>query len=392
MAVEPVRGVRPLVLKWARETANLSVENVASRLNKPVDVIQAWETGGEAPTYSQLERLAYEIYKRPLALFFLPAPPDEPRPQAEFRGLPTGDLIRLHRDTVLLIRKARAFQFALQELFGSQSPVKKPIWEEVKLSTIQPIAAQASAVRDALAITIAEQTEWSNPDFALKMWRRRIEARGVFVFKHTFTQSELSGFCLVDEAFPLVMINNSTSKTRQIFSLLHELAHVLFQQTSISAFEFDRVNALPPSERAVESFCNKIAAEILVPSADFQTQIQQWAVSEDTLTDDQFAVLASRYSVSREVILRRFLDANIVDREFYNTRVEAWSAAADGKKSGGGNYYATLGAYLSETFVNEVIARYSRRQITKTEAAELIGVAPKNFDRLQDQVLQGSAA
>jgi transcriptional regulator with XRE-family HTH domain len=65
------------VLKWARESSNLSLEDVAHRMKKSIDIIQAWEEGHDTPTYAQLEKLAYDIYKRPLAVFFFPNPPKE---------------------------------------------------------------------------------------------------------------------------------------------------------------------------------------------------------------------------------------------------------------------------------------------------------------------------
>ena len=74
MKSEPVAGVRPEVMRWARESIGLSVSDVAGRLKRPVQEIAAWEVGDAFPSYPQLEKLAYQIYKRPLAVFFLPAP------------------------------------------------------------------------------------------------------------------------------------------------------------------------------------------------------------------------------------------------------------------------------------------------------------------------------
>lgn len=80
MSREPVEGVQPDIFRWARQTIGLSVADVAQALKRPIDEIKAWESGQSAPIYSQLEKLAYQVYKRPLAVFFLPAPPDESPP------------------------------------------------------------------------------------------------------------------------------------------------------------------------------------------------------------------------------------------------------------------------------------------------------------------------
>ncbi|EQD79167.1 protein containing DUF955, partial [mine drainage metagenome] len=134
---------------------------------------------------------------------------------------------------------------------------------------------QAAAVRSYLGITLDEQIRWKDDEHALKKWRKAIEDKGVFVFKESFDQKDISGFCLVDGQFPIVYLNNSTTKTRQTFSLLHELAHLLLSINGLSKFDQRYVDRLPDQEKQIERFCNAIAAEILIPSPDFQMQEKQ---------------------------------------------------------------------------------------------------------------------
>jgi Zn-dependent peptidase ImmA (M78 family)/DNA-binding XRE family transcriptional regulator len=386
----PVSGIQPNLLKWARESANMTIAEVAKKFKKLPKDIEAWEKGRGGPTYSQLERLAYEIYKRPLAIFFLPAPPDEPKPRTEFRSLPDADLNLLERQTVLLIRKGRAFQAALDELYQGRNPVEHPIFREVRLTIEHPVTAQAEQVRASLDISLDDVRAEPDDDSALKLWRRAIEKRGIFVFKDNFKQEAISGFCLRHDEFPVIIINNSTTKTRQIFSLMHELAHLLFDRSGISRFDNAGLDELPPQDRAIERFCNSIAAEILVPAADFTAAVREWGHDPTGASDEAFAALASRYHVSRSVILRLFLDQGRITQAFYLQKDQEWSAQHK-KSGGGGDYYNTQGAYLSERFLHEVVSRYARRLITKSEAAELIGVKPKNFTGIQDLVLRGAA-
>jgi Zn-dependent peptidase ImmA (M78 family) len=372
MKGSPIIGVTPAVLKWARESANMSIFDVADTLKKSVDTIQAWESGESAPTYSQLEKLAYDVYKRPLALFFMPAAPDEPKPSAEFRSLPDADLMHLSRQTTLLIRKARAFQMALVELYGERNPVVAPIWKRIQLNSRADIA------------------ETPNDDSALKIWRRAIEAQGIHVFKDSFKQKELSGFCLRHPEFPVILINNSTTRTRQIFSLLHELAHLLCDRSGISRFDDQGIEELPRPDRDIEKFCNALAAEILVPSEYFNLASRGF----DPLhaEDEDFAQLADRFYVSRSVILRRFVDRGLVSIAFYLDKDREWTEQIRATRdAGGGSYYNTRGTYLSEQFLREVVTRYSRRLISKVEASDLIGEKPRNFDRFEDIVLRGYA-
>jgi Zn-dependent peptidase ImmA (M78 family) len=388
---ESVVGIQPDLLRWARESANMSVAEVAQKFNKQPEEIQGWENGDGGPTYPQLERLAYEIYKRPLAIFFLPAPPDEPRPQTEFRSLPDADLRLLDRHTVLLIRKGHAFQAALDELYQGHNPAESLLWREVQLNTQRPVALQAQQVRDALGVSVDEVMALPNDDSALKLWRRAVERHGIFVFKDSFKQREISGFCLRDDQFPVVVINNSTTKTRQIFSLIHEVAHLLFNRNGISRFDLSGIDQLPPNDRRVERFCNSVAAEILVPANDFARAVREWNRNPGRASDDDFAELARRYHVSRSVILRRFLDQDLVTEDFYVRKDREWAEQRGQGGGGGGDYYNTQGAYLSERFLRDVVSSYARRAISKADAAEMIGVKPKNFSAFEDLVLRGSS-
>ncbi len=389
MRAEPVVSVQPEVMRWARQSIGLSVSDVASRLKRSAEEIEAWETGAAFPSYPQLEKLAYQIYKRPLAVFFLPTPPDEVSPVREFRTLPTQDLLTLAVDTHLHLRRAHAYQIALRELFGT-NPCDDRIWQRISLSRTDSVTDQAATVRAHLGITLEAQLRWRDEDSSLKNWRKAIEDKGVFVFKEAFKQKDISGFCLVDVQFPVVYLNNSTTKTRQLFSLLHELAHLLLSVNGLSKFDQQYIEHLPAQERQVEQFCNAIAAEVLIPSNDFQQQSARFPADIERASEEQIFELATRYGVSREAILRRFLDQDRVSVAFYKQKSVAW--AAQQKKGSGGDWYASKNTYLSERFAKEVFSRHYKNQLSVEQAADLLGIKPKTFAGLEQRILQGGVA
>lgn len=391
MKAEPVDGVQPSVIRWARESMGMSVEDVAHKLKRPPEEVLAWEAeDGASPTYAQLENLAYKVFKRPLAIFFLPAPPDEIPPAREFRTLPDADMQTLHADTYVQVRKAHAYQITLKEVFEGKNPSVKQIAHGVPLDMRQPVEAQARAVREALGIALKDQIGWKSDEVALKRWRDAVEANGIFVFKAPFKQKDISGFCLLDADFPLICLNNSTTKTRQIFSLFHELAHLLLNVNGISKFEASYMSRLPAAERRIEQFCNKIAAEMLIPSDDFGQQISSLPRGAETVQEHLYADLANRYGVSREAILRRLLDLERVSQAFYEQKAKFW--ASQKKATSGGDWYASQNAYLSDRFAQEVIGRHYRNQITVEQASEFLGIKAKNFAGLEQRILQGAAA
>jgi len=245
-------------------------------------------------------------------------------------------------------------------------------------------------VRKTLGISLDDQLGWKSDDLALKRWREALEALGVFVFKAPFKQKDISGFCLLDADFPLIYLNNSATKTRQIFSLLHELAHLLLNINGISKFESSYINRLPATERRIEQFCNKIAAEILIPSDDFAQQIAGFPSNAESVQDYLYANLASRYGASREAVLRRLLDMERVSQSFYEQKAKLWSSQK--KAASGGDWYASQNTYLSDRLAREVIGRHYRNQISVEQASEFLGIKAKNFAGLEQRILQGAAA
>lgn len=390
MSNESLTAVNPKILKWARESAHLTVQQVAEKIKKPESVVMAWEEGSQSPTWSQLEKVAYELYKRPTAIFFFPAPPTiDPKP-TQFRSMPGRDLELLQPQTVYLIRKARAWQIALAELFNGKSPVETPIWKQTSLDINANSSIQAETIRKILLRNLNYKINGLKPELALKEWRKVIEACGVFVFKHSFKQKDISGFCLEDEEFPIIVLNNSTSFTRQIFSLMHELAHIVLRRDSICSLDDSIVQRLTDTDLKIEVFCNSMASYLLVEESEFNHELKDIKIGE-VISDEFINRLASQFSVSRAVITRRLLDLNYISSAYYAEKTETWDQQIRHRPDhGGGNFYYTQNSYLSQNFLREIFAQHSQHRLSLDEAAELIGIPAKNFEGLEAQFLQSA--
>uniref|UniRef100_UPI001EE8AD23 ImmA/IrrE family metallo-endopeptidase n=1 Tax=Petrachloros mirabilis TaxID=2918835 RepID=UPI001EE8AD23 len=335
--------------------------------------------------------MAYDLYKRPLALFFLPEPPQEADVKQEFRTLPNAEIEQLLPNTRYLLRLGQAFQLSLKELTEGMNPSNHKIFKEIKLTDAAQIPSVAQRVREYLAIDIDTQVAWGSTDEALKAWRNAVESAGVFVFKQSFKQKTISGFCLIDAEFPIIFISNGTTKTRQIFTLFHELAHLFVGVNSISKVDDSYIDELPSKEQKIEQLCNALAAAILVPPEDFLEQIEKLRV----LDDDSIQALANRYRVSREVILRLSLDSGNISQGEYSTRVSQGTSdnGLPSKASSGGSYYATQATYLGESYLKLVFGKYYQGKIDVDQVAEHLGVKAKNVAALEAQFTgRGSAA
>ena len=111
---EYIQGINPDIVRWARERSGYTLHEIAKSLKKDIATISNWESGAAVPTYVQLEKLA-DKYKRPVAMFFFPEPPEEPD-FVEQLALRSSELEQLDPGVRILLRQARARQLSLMEL------------------------------------------------------------------------------------------------------------------------------------------------------------------------------------------------------------------------------------------------------------------------------------
>ncbi len=381
-------GVNPTLLRWARERAGYSREAIADAFSKEVNAIAQWEEGTAVPTYNQLEALAYRYYKRPIALFFFPEPPDEIEAKEEFRTLPDFEIDSLQPDTRHAIREGLAMRQALTELSDGKNPAERLVFQDVILSSQQPWQEAAYQLRAYLGISIEDQSSWPGITASLRNWRAFIQSVGVFIFKRSFKQHDVSGFSLNDQEFPLIYINNSTAKARQIFTLFHELSHILLKSSGITKTDTSYISALSGQDKSIEVFCNSFTGEFLVPSDDFNARYQKGQDPE--ITAEEFA---NFYNVSREVILRKLLDMGIVNQAYYEQMAAHWSdqfVVARGQGTGG-DYYATKAAYLGDQYMNLAFSSYYEGRLSVEQLASYLNIKAKNIDGLERQMLRRSS-
>lgn len=382
--------INPAVLQWARTTAGLSIEEVVQKLKRKkitAETVVAWETGEAVPDYVQLERLAYEVYKRPLAIFFFPQPPAEETPQQAFRTLPDSEIQRLSPRLRYLLRQAQAMQINLGELYGGVNPAERQIARDLRFALDAPVAELARDVRQFLGVDLREQLEWRSSETAFKEWRNALENSGVFIFKDAFKDEAISGFCLHDSRFPITYVNNSRAATHQVFTLFHELSHLLSGTGGIDTPDDAYIRALDGRNKQIEILCNRFAAAFLVPDDDFDSRVAQMPITEASIS-----ALANQYSVSREVILRRLRDKQLVSSEDYEQMVEQWQSSGSGARGEGGDYYRTKGAYLGERYLELAFSLFYQNKISVEQLADYLGVKTSNVPGMEALLFPKGAA
>jgi Zn-dependent peptidase ImmA (M78 family)/transcriptional regulator with XRE-family HTH domain len=366
------------LIAWARKRAGFTLDEAAEKFAS----IASWEAGEALPSYPQLEKLADE-FKLPVAAFFFPEPPRLPPIRESFRTLPDTEFDQIPRQVRFLLRKAKALQLNLAELTQGRNPAARLITRDLQFRANASIVHMAAQARHYLGVTPADQAQWADEDTALKAWRSVLQTVGVFVFKDAFRVDGYSGFSLYDDEFPIIYVNNSSTKTRQIFTLFHELAHLLFHTSGIDTIDDRYIPALPDQQRRIEIICNQFAAEFLVPEAAFREAMAARDPSERTAE-----LIAQRFRVSREVIYRKFLDLGWIDQAEYARAALAW--ASQKGESSGGNWYRTQIAYLGRDYIALVFQQYYRNRIDDAQLAEYLDTNPRNVGSLEEYFSKAS--
>lgn len=372
--------ITPAIVQWARERAGYSMED-ASRVFKK---IAAWEAGEALPTYAQVEQMG-EKFKTPVAVFFFPKPPAVPPIEQSFRTLTTEDFAAIPRTVRLFLRRGQAMQINLAELNDGKNQAPRLITRELKFTPNTSIEKIATEVRAYLGVSIEEQASWKSVDDALEAWREVFATRaGVYVFKDAFHAPNYFGFCLYDDEFPIIYINNSSAKSRQIFTLFHELGHLLFHTSGIDILDDPFVDHLGSAEQKIEIICNGLAARALVPDDALDKMLKGLKIGREVATH-----LANHFSVSREVIYRKFLDRGLIDAGEYAAAAKDWAAQMKPKESDSGNYYNSHRAYLGQRYIDLAFAKYYQQRFDRGQLAEYLNLKPKNLPTFAERFAGG---
>lgn len=362
------------ILIWARKEQNLSQELVAKKMGKEITDIQAWEEGLDYPTYSQLEKLAYKIYKKPLAIFFFPEPPNNVKKQEKkFRTLNNEIYKEIPTSIIEMINKARVMQINLESI---------ETMPKINLTDLNFNIEDEDfykKLRNVLNISLDLQKKSKTYSEAFEMWREAFYNCGIYVFKEAFDEKSFSGFCLYDKQFPVIYVNNSMTFSRQIFTLFHELFHIIIKTSGIDKSNDSYLSKLNDTNKKLEIMCNSFTGEFLVPTDDLEKKIKKIELNEQNVSN-----IAGEYKVSREVIYRKLLKLNVISKDYYESihnklKDEPYR---ENRKTKGGNYYNTKKSYLGENYINDVCKTYYNGKINIYELSNYLNVKVEGISNL----------
>ncbi len=383
--------LQPDVLRWARERAGISPEDLARKLQvKPERVIE-WEKSGRI-SIAQTDNLAKSTHT-PLGSLYLTEPPTDQLPIPDFRtrtpsGVPPSpDLL----ETVESMQRRQSWMRDDLLAEGAEPLDFIGAWRTADSPT-----EAARAMRDALRLAdgwVARETTWSD---ALRRLRDHAEAAGVLVVRNgvvgnnthrKLDPGEFQGFALVDEYAPLVFVNGADSEKTQMLTLVHELAHLFVGETGLSRFQ-----DLRPADHATEQFCSRTAAEFLMPESELQVF---WPAIERE-TDPHRAIARRSLVAVMDTIDARlspamvYMDASPAycqededkalegrDKELYKEWYREWSDQI---------FWSTQKWRVGSRFGNAVVCAVKEGRLLYREAYHLTGLRGDTFERIPEKM------
>lgn len=374
--------VTPTLLAWARRTAGLDLAQAGKRTRVKPEKLEAWEAGDGHPSMAQMKRIA-EVYKRPLAIFYLPAPPRDFKAMRDFRRLLTDLDHEFSPELLLEMRRARYRREVALELAKELDEVRPGLPVRAELS--EDPENVALEIRRWVGVSIAKQAASPSEGAAFQSWKSTLEAKGILVFQFPHVAvSEARGFSISESELPAVSVNSRDAIRAKIFTLFHELAHLALHEEGVCDLEGSPAG----NARAVEAFCNRVAAATLIPREDvLSLPSVAGAGSRKDWTDEDLKTLADRYFVSRESIILRLLGLGKTPQAFYDRKREEllkeYEEAAKRPRFGRSTPASKAVGRLGLLFTRLVLDAYHQETISASTVSDYLDIRLKHLGAVE---------
>ena len=378
-------AVSPDMLRWARERANLEVEDLLSRFAK----LPEWEVGKIQPTLKQLEKFAKAVYV-PFGLLFLREPPREDLPIPDFRTFDNKKVVRPSPNLLDMLYACQERQSWYRDFAQMNRQPQLSFVGSAKLADKPEDVA--TDIREAIGFTMDARLKYATWEDALRLFIRNAENVGILVMvsgvvfsnnNRKLDTKEFRGFALADYLAPLVFVNGADSKSGQMFTLAHEIAHLWLNATGISNASATPVTGF----RKEEVWCNAVAAELLVPMNLLRPILRN---HDDETLEQSVSRLVKYFKVSTLVMLRRLLDAGWLEKPEFDWAWEREKAHLNeiAERSGsGGDFYRTTISRVSRNFTEALVISTLEGQTLYRDAFRMLGISKtETFNNLGREV------
>lgn len=374
------------MMYWARKYAGY-VNGYENELPKDIrEKYESWESGEKFPTWIQLRNVSKK-YKVPTAFFFMRNPP-------EYNAIPTLvnyrklDMESIYEnnspfliDNIHTSENRRRIFIELSEDMGEYIPSFERFEGEINKYNL------ASFIREKLEVSLDTQKSWLKKDNRkdkkhynfLNNWKEVLtEKMGVLIFEtYDVDINEMRGLCIYHDKVPIILLNGKDSVNGRIFSLFHELTHLLLGESAICGDDLDR---------EIEVFCNAVSGELLVPGKDLTKNL--YDVPFDELLND----LSNLYGVSEHVISRRLLDLHKITKKDYDLKTadyDEFIPSSNNSKGNSGNYYRNMIKYNGRPFYSIILSAYESGMINGSDFSKFSGLKINQVPIIEEMLYGG---
>ena len=377
------------MLVWARgETPFVSTSDVeAKQKSIKAEKLDLWERGEELPSINEAKKLA-ALYKVPFACFYLSAPPEKaPKNYVDRRTY--GDTVYCETSYELWKEIGRITQnrkIMLDFTDGKTTNEKMPSFDEN--ASVMDIA---EFMREFLGLKPPYRTKSYYRGNAFGFFRSIIESKGIIVAQITdVSLNEMKGLSIYYDVYPIIAVNNKDYERAKVFSLFHELAHIIRRSSSLCMIDFDDRND------EEEKICDRIAAEILMPATSFIAVVEKIREEYHCWSTPCLQAVGDRFAVSSASVVRRLYELNIISYSEYQTIYKKLSEEFEEKrlaleKTDKKNTiikwdirYLSKEGYL---FPRIVVSAYHRGDLSYGELCRALNLKSKYIDSIERAVM-----
>lgn len=369
------------ILEWIAHSQSKDVRILAQELVKSEEKIDRFVNG--IVNKAQALRLA-KLANIPFGFLFLDKPPEITRPTLpDFRN--TQQAVPLSTD----------FYDTLEDINNKIEWYKDFLKKEDiynKLDFVERVDYKISEpeyVAQNIAKSIGFNIETDLDSFReesvyFKNLVTRFENLGILIFqngivknntKKPLSVNEFRGFAITDNYAPAVFINTKDSKNAQIFTLLHEVAHLWIGKEGVSDWS--------DNDNATEAFCNEVAAHFLMPNDMFK---QKWQTEKKKFPNsdiyDTINVISKIFKVSRLATTIKAVKLKLIASSYINSVKNQHNGQQSKKANTGGNPYKSYPLRNSTRLTKIILTQTINQHILISEAAKLLNLKSPSVMKL----------
>lgn len=377
--------VTPEVLSWARGLDKITVDEIAKIMKVDVAKVLAWEDGSEYPTFVQAKNLAKQ-YRVPFAYFYLPDTPKKTKriDKVDYRTFGNLGVEEMSRELRWFIRDIEDRRDTMIELYDQVQVKPNVLTLNISVGTTEE--KFANQIRTFLSLTNELQIKFRKPEVALSYCISKLEEKDFLIFQAAKIQpEEMRGLSLAYELFPVIGLNRKDEPSARLFTLLHELVHILSRTSGIC----NDMNIDGNVQSKLELFCNKVAGLSLVPTEQLIQNRNFIFIQQYGIDKMHVSALARDFAVSREVILHRLWDVKIISRKTYFEILDNYSEeylAYKKRKKVDGFLPPALdkATQVGRLYTKTVLSAYNADKLTPREVSNyLLGLRVTQFRAIE---------